>query len=84
MSRLSLDGRKLTSNFLATVREISHCPFERLKVQEHDTPSLIDEVKSFVERNTGERWHWWPLAPRVHALADGYNRLTWPSVSTHC
>ncbi|KAF2137371.1 uncharacterized protein K452DRAFT_235962, partial [Aplosporella prunicola CBS 121167] len=39
--------------------------------------SRADKIKAFIEDRTKLQWDWWPLAPRLHEITLGTERLKW-------
>jgi hypothetical protein len=61
-------------------REISWVPVHYLDFSDDTSLSYADATKAFIETYMGESWNWWPLAPRLYQLRQGYCRLQWMSV----
>jgi len=74
-------GRVLDRQGIARVaQDVSWTP-TTLFMWSHDRSlSVASRLKGLVEDSMGERWHWWPLGPRLRRLEDGFCRLSWQSV----
>lgn len=68
------------SRSLSIIRELCWVPRHLISVVRHNSFSISDDTKSFVELQIGETWNWWPLAPASRRLRTGYHRLGWKLV----
>ena len=69
-------------DYLARVaREISWVPRDLLCFSQHQSLTMADQFKGFVEDFMGERWNWSPFAARRYPLQADCCRLSWKSVS---
>ena len=46
-----------------------------------NTTSMFDKARTYVERYSGQKWDWWPLAPPRRPVKRGRVRIQWLCVS---
>lgn len=87
MERLQLRWKRQRRYPNAETRKI----ITELESSEHQSitmttkqPGWSDRLQGVIEAYSGERWDWWPLAPRCQPLEPGQVGLTWKCVSYFC
>ncbi|KAK7216498.1 hypothetical protein V2G26_004501 [Clonostachys chloroleuca] len=80
MERLQLRWKRQRRYPNAETRKI----ITELESSEHQSitmttkqPGWSDRLQGVIEAYSGERWDWWPLAPRCQPLEPGQVGLTW-------